>query len=161
MASNVFLALDGIDGESTDDKHQGEIELESWSFGVSNSGTAHMGGGGAGAGKASLSDLSVTKTIDVATPALLQAAASGRRLKSATLTARKAGGDQKEFLVIVMSPVLVTSCQLDADGAGDGPREAVHLSFGKVQLTYLSQSPDGSAGPTGTFGWDVTKNGPI
>lgn len=161
MSISVFLKVDGVDGESTDDRHREEIELESWGFGVSNTGTAHMGGGGAGAGKASVSDLSVTKSVDIATPALLQAAASGRRLASATLTARKTGEGQQDFLVIVMSPVLVTSCQLDMEVDGGRPTERVHLSFGKVQLTYTGQAPDGSPGPTGTFGWDVTKNGPV
>lgn len=160
MATNLFLALDGVDGESTDDKHKGEIELESWSFGVASSGTAHLGGGGAGAGKAQMSDLSVMKSVDLATPALLQAAASGQRIARATLTQRTAGADPREFLTIVLAPVLVTSCQLSA--ASDGrPQESVQLSFGTVHLTYTSQAPDGTAGPATTFGWDVTRNGPL
>lgn len=104
MASTVFLALDGVDGESADDRHRGEIELESWAFGVSSSGTAHLGGGGAGVGTAQVSDLSVTKSVDLATPALLQAVASGRRLQRATLTARRTADGQHDYLVIVMAP---------------------------------------------------------
>jgi len=161
MTTNVFLDMDGVDGESADDRHHGEIEVLSWSFGVSNSGTAHMGGGGAGAGKASISDLSVTKLVDIASPALLQAAATGKRLKTATISARKAGEGQRDFLIITMREVMVTSCALAGSGEGDAPTEAVTLSFGKVQLTYTAQAPDGSAGPTTSFGWDVTKNGPI
>lgn len=158
MAGTVFLALDGVEGESTDDRHRGEIELESWSFGVSSSGTAHLGGGGAGVAKAQVSDLVVTKSVDRATPALLLAVAGGRRLQQATLTARRTAGGEQNFLVIVMAPVLVSSCQLADGGDGTGPRETVHLSFGTVQLTYTSQGADGGAGPSSTFGWDVTKN---
>ncbi len=160
MTTNLFLALDGVDGESTDDKHKGEIELESWSFGIASSGTARLGGGGAGAGKAQMSDLSVMKSVDLATPALLQAAASGQRIARATLTQRSAGANPLDVLTMVLAPVLVTSCQLSA--ASDGPpQESVQLSFGTVQLTYVSQAPDGSAGPSRTFGWDVTKNGAL
>jgi type VI secretion system secreted protein Hcp len=158
MGSTVFLALEGVDGESADDRHRGEIELETWAFGVSSSGTAHRGGGGAGVAKAQVSDLSVTKSVDLATPALLEAVASGRRLLRATLTARRTADGQHDYLVIVMAPVLVSSCQLADDGDGAGPRETVHLSFGTVQLTYTSQGADGGAGPSSTFGWDVTKN---
>jgi len=161
MAGTIFLAFDGVEGESTDDRHKGEIQLESWSFGVSNSGTTHLGGGGAGAGKASVSDLAVTKSIDLATPALLQAAASGKRAGTATLTARKAGEGQRDFLKVVMRDVMVTSCTIDADGDSGMPREAVHLSFGTVQLTYTAQSADGSEGPTRTFGWHVARNSPV
>jgi type VI secretion system secreted protein Hcp len=160
VATNIYLALDGVDGESSDDRHQGEIELESWSFGIASSGTARLGGHGAGAGKAQVSDLSVAKSVDLATPALLQAAASGRRIASATLTQRTAGADPRDFLTMVLAPVLVTSCQLSA--ASDGrPQESVQLSFGTVQLTYASQAPDGTAGPTTTFGWDATRNGQL
>lgn len=155
----IFLKMDGVDGESTDDRHHGEIELSSWAFGVSNSGTTHMGGGGAGAGKASFTDVSVTKSVDAATPALLLAAASGKRVKTATVTARKAGADPFEYLTVVLVDVLVTGCSVGGDGE-EPPTEHVTLSFGKVQLSYHRQSPAGEGAPDAAnrFDWDVTKN---
>lgn len=156
----IFLALDGVDGESTDDRHKGEIELLSWALGVSNAGSTHVGGG-AGAGKASFTDLSVTKVSDLATPALLTATASGKHLKSATLTVRSPGQRRHEALRIALFDVQVTGCSIGSSG-GDAPTaETVTLSFGRIQLGYTTARPDGSDGPVGTFSWDVGRNGPI
>ena len=94
MASDIFAKLGDIKGESADDKHKGEIELLSWSWGVTNEGAAHAGGG-AGAGKATFHDLSFTHTIDKASPVLLRACATGVHLKEATITHRKAGRTSK------------------------------------------------------------------
>ena len=47
---DYFLKIDGIDGEAQDKTHKNEIQLESWSFGETNAGTAGMGLG-MGAGK--------------------------------------------------------------------------------------------------------------
>ncbi len=156
----IFLAIDGVSGESTDDRHKGEIELLSWALGVFNAGSAHVGGG-AGAGKASFTDLSMTKVTDLATPALLQATSSGRHVARATLTVRSPGAQEHEPLRIALFDVQVNGCSI-ASGDGDvGPRDTVTLSFGRIQLGYTTQLPDGADGPIGTFGWDVASGGPI
>jgi type VI secretion system secreted protein Hcp len=158
--ASVFLHLDGIDGESSDAHHRGEIELTSWAFGVANSGTTHMGGGGAGTGRASVTDLSVRKRVDIATPALLQAATTGKRLSAATVTVRRAGAAPFDYLRVALTDVMVTGCSLA--GEGDEPSaEEVTLSFGKVQVTYTPQAADGSPGPAHSFGWDVARNGSL
>ena len=92
MASDIFAKIGDIKGESFDDKHKGEIEVLSYSWGVSNSGS--IGGGGGGAGKATFNDLSFTHSIDKASPLLLKACATGQHLKEATITHRKAGKGQ-------------------------------------------------------------------
>ncbi len=156
----IFLAIDGVSGESTDDRHKGEIELLSWALGVSNAGSAHVGGG-AGAGKASFTDLSITKVTDLATPALLQATSSGKHIARATLTVRSPGAQEHEPLRIALFDVQVSGCSI-ASGDGDvAPRDTVTLSFGRIQLGYTIQLPDGADGPIGTFGWDVASGGPI
>jgi len=76
MASDIFAKIGDIKGESLDDKHKGEIEVLSYSWGVSNSGTIGGGGGGGGAGKATFQDLSFTHGIDKASPLLLKACAT-------------------------------------------------------------------------------------
>ena len=116
MASDIFAKLGDIKGESLDDKHKDEIEVLSWSWGVANAGARRDGGGG-GAGKATFSDLSFTHKIDKASPLLLQGCATGQHLKDATITRRKAGKGQQEFLVIKMNDVIITSRERDATTA--------------------------------------------
>jgi len=77
MAVDMFLALDGIKGESADSKHKGEIDVLAWSWGLSNTGTFHHGAGG-GAGKANFQDISITKYIDKGSTDLIYSCASGK-----------------------------------------------------------------------------------
>jgi hypothetical protein len=98
-----FLKLDGIQGESKDARHAGEIELESFSWGEANVGAGAAGGGGGGAGKVHVDDLHVVTRTSKASPALFLACASGQHFKQAVLTARRAGKAPQEFLVIRLS----------------------------------------------------------
>ena len=141
MAPDIFAKIGDIKGESVDSKHKDEIELLSWSWGVSRS--VSGSGSGAGTGKAHFSDLSFTHKIDKASPLLLKACATGQHLKEATITRRKAGKGQQEFLVIKMNDVLVTSVA-DSDDSGGDLMESVTLAFAKVDLEYRPQKPNGS-----------------
>src|SRR5215472_15946713 len=95
---DYFLKLDGIDGESSDAKHKNEIDVESWSWGQSQSGTSGHGTGGGGAGKVNMQDFHFVMKVNQASPKLMLACASGQHIKSGTLTCRKAGGEQQEYL---------------------------------------------------------------
>lgn len=155
---DYFLKIDGVDGESTDDKHKGEIELESWSFGGTNSGSFSSGAGG-GTGKVALQDFHIVKKTDKASAKLLTSCCTGEHLKTATLVCRKAGGDQQEFLTIALSPVLISSFQSSGSAGSDViPMEQVSMNFGKVEYKYKEQKPDGSLGGEVIGGWDVTTN---
>src|SRR5439155_4283918 len=140
VAIDIFAKLGDIKGESLDNKHKDEIEVLSWSWGVTNAVT--LAGSGAGQGKASFRDLSFTHKIDKASPVLMQACATGVHLKEATITHRKAGKGQEEFLVIKMNDVIITAMQ-DADSS-DASTEMVNLAFAKVDVQYRPQKPDGS-----------------
>jgi type VI secretion system secreted protein Hcp len=156
VAADIFAKLGDIKGESLDDKHKGEIEILSWSWGVSNTAGFKGVGGGAGAGKATFHDLSFTHKIDKASPVLMQACATGVHLKEATITHRKAGKGQQEFLVIKMNDVIITSV---SDGeSGDGGVESVSLTFGKVDLEYRPQKADGSLDAGIHFKYDIKAN---
>src|SRR5262245_16826003 len=143
MAADVFLKLGDIKGESTDAKHADEIDVLSWSWGVSQPGTA-ASGSGAGAGKVSFSDLNFTHNVDKASPLLMKACATGQHVKEATLVSRKAGKGQQEYLIIKMSDILVTSVQ--ASGAGEQPMESVSMQFAKIDLEYKPQKAGGEIG---------------
>jgi type VI secretion system secreted protein Hcp len=143
---DYFLKIDGVDAESTDDKHKGEIELESFSWGQSNSGTAGKGGG-QGAGKVVAQDLSFVKRVDKASPVLMIGCATGQHFKSAILTTRKAGGGQQDYLKVTMEDVLVSQYQVKGSADGDVvPLEQVSINFGKLEMVYKEQKADGSLG---------------
>jgi type VI secretion system secreted protein Hcp len=154
---DYFLKIDGIEGESRDSKHKGEIELESWSWGETQAVLAS--GGGGGAGKVQMQDFHFVTRVSKASPKLFLACASGQHVKSAQLTARKAGERQLEFLRYTLSDVLVTSYQTGGSGAEEVvPMDQVSLNFSKIQVDYTEQKPDGSAGGTLSAGWDVKTN---
>src|SRR5215813_12805299 len=132
MASDIFAKLGDIKGESIDDKHKDEIEVLSYSWGVSNAGSMSYGTGG-GEGKASFHDLSFTHKIDKASPVLMQSCATGVHLKEATITHRKAGRGKQDYLVIKMNDVLITGVN-DSEGSDGGAAETVSLTFAKVDL---------------------------
>ena len=157
MAVDMFLKIDGIKGESVDDKHKDEIDVLSWSWGMSQSGAAHMGGG-AGAGKVNVQDLSFTKHIDVSSPDLYLACCNGKHLKEAKLVVRKAGESPLEYLVITMTDVIISSATLGGSGGEDRLTENVSLNFGKVKVDYAAQDNKGGAGAKPKMGWDIAAN---
>src|SRR5216683_4289194 len=133
MASDIFAKIGDIKGESLDDKHKDEVEVLSFSWGVLNSGSIVSGGGG-GAGKATFHDLSFVHNIDKASPVLMQACATGVHLKEATITHRKAGKGQHEFLIVKMNDVIITSVTHGGSSADNAYPENVSLAFAKVNL---------------------------
>jgi type VI secretion system secreted protein Hcp len=153
MASDIFAKIGDIKGESLDDKHKDEIEVQSFSWGVTNSGSMASGSGG-GEGKATFHDLSFVHNIDKASPVLMQACATGVHMKEATITHRKAGKGQQEFLVVKMNDVIITG--VTHGGSGDGGHsENVTLAFAKVNVEYKPQKPDGSLDAGVHFKYDI------
>jgi type VI secretion system secreted protein Hcp len=153
MAADTFAKLGDIKGESLDDKHKDEIEVLSFSWGVSNAGSMGYGSGG-GEGKATFHDLSFTHKVDKASPVLMQACATGVHLKDGTITVRKAGKGQQEFLVIKMNDVIITSVTHGSAG-GDGASENVSIAFAKVAVEYKPQKADGSLDAGIHFKYDL------
>ena len=155
--SDHFLKIDGIEGESTDDKHAKELEIQSWSWGATNLGTMGSGGGG-GAGKADFSDITISKTVDKSTPKLLKACATGLHIKSMILVSRKAGGDKQEYLKVTLEDVLISSYQSSAGGGNPVPDESIGLNYGKISYEYKPQKADGSLEGSITMAYDRHAN---
>lgn len=154
---DYFLKIDGVQGESADSKHKGEIELESFSWGETNSG-GH-GAAGGGAGKVSVQDLHFVMKLNKASPKLLLACALGQHLKYAVLTGRKAGKQQQEFLVYKFTDLLVSSYQTSASAQDlEGPLDQVSFNFARIEVEYRPQKPDGSFDAPINVGWDVKTN---
>jgi type VI secretion system secreted protein Hcp len=153
----MFMKLEGITGESQDSVHKGEVDVLAWSWGLSNSGTTHMGSGG-GAGKANFQDLSFTKYVDLASTPLMLASANGKHVTKATLVVRKAGEHPLEYITIVMTECLVTSVSTGGSGGEDRLTENISLNFKEVEVTYKEQTKTGSAGGKGDFKWNIAGN---
>jgi type VI secretion system secreted protein Hcp len=153
---DYFLRLDGIPGESMDAKHKDEIDVQSWSWGEAAGGGPP---GGGASGKVHVQDLNFTARLSKASPALLLSCASGKHIKGAVLTGRKAGKAQAEFLTFSLSDLLVSSYQTGgAEGTDIGPVDQVSLNFAKIEVEYKQLKADGTLGGSIKVGWDVKQN---
>lgn len=158
MASDFLLEIEGVKGESSDSKHKETIEIDSFSWGLSHSGT-HASGGGGGSGKVSFQDVHFTTKVSKASPLLGLRCATGEHIKKAVLFVRKAGKDQQEYYTLTMEDLLVSSYQSgDAAGGDTIPTDQFSLNFAKVKFDYKPQKPDGSLGGAVTFGYDLKQN---
>ncbi|MFA5081645.1 MAG: type VI secretion system tube protein Hcp [Hydrogenophilaceae bacterium] len=160
MAVDMFIELGAkIKGETQDKdfKGKGACDVLAWSWGMSQSGTTHMGPGG-GAGKANFQDVSFTKWLDKATPALMIALAKGSHIDECKLTCRKAGEGQQKYLEITMKEVIVSSVSTGGSGGEDRLTENVTLNFADVKLEYFVQDAKGVTASAGVFAWNIAEN---
>ncbi len=158
MASDMFLKIEGIPGESTDSKHKDEIDVLTWSWGESNTGSMAVGGGG-GSGKVSMQDFQFVMNMNKASPHVMLACASGQHIKKAVLTCRKAGGTQMEFLKITFEDLLISSYQTGSGGGDSGlPTDQCSFNFAKITQDYIPQKSDGSAEGTVSKAWSLKAN---
>lgn len=143
MAVDAFLKLGDIKGESVAKGKEEQIDILAWSWGLSQSGTLHMGSGG-GAGKVNVQDISFTKYVDSATPNLIKACCDGKHFDEAVLTFRKAGGTPLEYLALTLTEVMVTAVSTGGTSGEDRFTENVTLNFAKFKLSYQPQDSKGA-----------------
>ena len=161
MALDIFLKLDGIKGESTDTQHREEIDVASFSWGLSQQRTTSTGGG-SGVGKADFQDLQVVTNVSQASPQLFLACAGGRHIQTAVLTCRRASGShQQDFLKYTLSDVLVASYHSDGQAEDSVPGDELSLKYAQVKVEYRPQRADGSLGTPITAGWNLKTNEPL
>lgn len=141
-AVDYFLKLDGIKGESTDAKHKDEIDVESFSWGINATDEK-----GDVRGKPEISDFKFVMQMSKASPKLMEACATGQHIKSATLTGRRSGDSQLEFIKVELDQILIGLYQVG--GGGESlPMEEISLNFGSATISYTSQDPNGKPGDT-------------
>ncbi|CAD5369322.1 Protein hcp1 [Rubrivivax sp. A210] len=155
------LKIDGIKGESRGASTKDEIDLESWTFGITQSGSFGSGGGG-GVGKVQFQDISFRARISCASPKLMDACASGKHIERAVLTCRKAGGRQEVFYTMTLSDVLVSAYDTGYSGVRSGelqmPIDQFSLNFARIETAYGQQDSKGGVGAAIKSGWDLRKN---
>jgi type VI secretion system secreted protein Hcp len=157
MAVDMFLKIDAVTGESSDSKHKGEIDVLSWSWGMTQSASMHTATGG-GSGKADVHDVSITKYIDSATPAIMQHCCSGKHFQNAKLTVRKAGGNPVEYMVLEMKDVIISSLSSGAGSGDDRVTEHLTLNFASYKMTYTPQDDKGAAKAAIPQSFDIRQN---
>ena len=149
----IFMQFDpAIKGEATAKGFEGQIDIESFSWGLTQTGSLATGGGGAG--KASFQDIHFELPVSSASPLLAKSCATGEHIKLATLTVHKELGD---YYTIKMTDVLISSYQ--SAGAGDErPEESFSLNFAKIEFDYKPQRADGSLDQPIVFTFDLVAN---
>ena len=160
MAVDMFMNMgDKIKGE-TKDKLQAkkkDIDVLAWSWGMSQSGSFHTGGGG-GAGKADVQDLSFTKWVDTASPAIMLHCCKGTHIPKCVLLCRKAGEGAQKYIEITMEKCIVTSVSTGGSGGEDQLTENVTLNFAKCTYEYFVQDDKGKTSSAGKLIADVEQN---
>ncbi len=160
MAIDVYLQIDGIKGESTDDKHRDWIECQSVQWGVlqPKSATASTGGGHT-AERCEHEDILLSKLADLSTPVLLQACSSGKTLARAKFEFMRADGqgDRVKYFEIELKNVLIGSVSPHLT-EGDILQESIGLKFSEVKWTYTQQKVSGGAGGNTSGGWNLATN---
>ncbi len=155
--SDFFLKIDGVEGESQDDKHKNEIHITSFSIKATNAGSGHTDKG-SGVGKAHVHDIDVTKEVDKASPNIFLNCVTGKHHPKATIVARKAGEKPHEYLKITLEEVFISDYQLRAKKDGETPVESFSLNFASVEQEHKVQNADGSAGAANKKKFDAKKH---
>ncbi len=158
MAVEMFLDIDGVEGESQVKGFQNKIDIFSFSLGASNPSSVATGAG-SGAGKVSISSMSVTKVVDKATAKLFLACCQGKHYSKGKLTVREAGGDTPvEYLVLDFTQLFVDSISWGGASGGEKPSESLSFSFESIKMTYQEQQSAGSGQKAGEAGWNLKQN---
>jgi type VI secretion system secreted protein Hcp len=144
MAVDMILELEDIEGESKVENFEKKIDVSSFSWGASNSGSAHIGGGASGGGKGNIHDMSFTKTVDNASPTLFKLCYLGSHIGTGKLHVRKSAGEQKlEYQLFEMTEIYITNVSMGDAAGNETPSESFTLTFAKIKYTYKQQSETG------------------
>lgn len=158
MAVEMFLEIEGVEGESQVTGFENKIDIFSFSWGASNPSSVATGSG-SGAGKVSISSMNIQKSVDKASAKLFLACCQGKHFTKGKMTVREAGGDTPvEYLVMDFTQVFVDSLSWGGASGGDKPSESLSFSFASIKMTYQEQQSKGSGQKSGEAGWDLQKS---
>ena len=104
--------------------------------------------------------MALTHGFDTASPKLMLACATGQHIKDATITQRKAGKGQQDYLIIKMNDVIITGVAPTSTGS-ERPLESVTLTFAKIHVEYKPQKADGSFDASVHFKYDIETRKPF
>jgi type VI secretion system secreted protein Hcp len=159
MAYDAFLKIDGIPGESTDDKHKDWIEILSFSQGVSQMATSSASSGGRAAARCNHADFSITKNLDKASPKLALFCCNGTHIQKVKVELCRATGDKQKYMEYVLSDVIVSHWTPGGSAQGGEHLEQVGFNYGKIEWTY-TETDHKTGKPKGDVKahWDLIAN---
>ncbi len=161
MASDSYLQIDGLKGESTDSGHKDWIEILSYEHTISQpaSATANSAGGGT-SGRSKHEDFEISKYIDLASPKLYEMCSSGKHIKKVVIELMRAsGGSPVKYMAIEMDEVVISKVSASGNNGADLPTERVSFNYGVIKWTYTQQKrADGSQGGNVAAGWSLVTN---
>ena len=159
MAVDMFLKIDGVDGESTDEAHKDWIEVLSYSHGISQPVSAASRSGGRTGGRADFEDFSVVKTVDKATPALNVHCANGKHIPKVEMELCLATEDKHTFMKYTLKDVVISSISPGGSAEGEAkPLEDLSLAYGQIEWEYTPIDQSGKPGAAITRGWNLETN---
>ena len=145
---DMFLSLPGVDGESQDPDHEGEIQIDGFRLNAVSPRDAFTS---QAAGAVRMSHMTIRAKIDKSTPKLFTKIAKNEKIPSAVLTCRKAGKEQFEYFKVTLSEVLVVKVQAGDLEAGQGdviPQCEFDLAYGRLEMSAKEQTTQGpTSGP--------------
>jgi len=157
MAVNIHVKIDDLKGESKDKGFEEQIDVLSWAWGMTQTGTRQYGGGG-GTGKVSVQDLTITKRLDKATPELVLKCCNGKHYDKLELVVAKAGEDPLKYLTLTLENVLISSFQTGGAPGDEVIHENISFNFEKFKLEYVEQDSKGKGKAPVKTGWDIAAN---
>ena len=153
--TTMYLKLPDIDGESQQQNHEDEIVLSGVSWGVTIPDAALSGRMRA---KTSFSGITISKSTDLATNAMLDCIARNTRLGNVELTfATSASGGTYEYLIYELDNVRITSYQMEASKEDQKPQEQWTLKFEKITSLYKKFDDAGRLDEESEFEYSVVK----
>ncbi len=158
MPSDMFMKIEGIDGECTDDAHTDWIELRRFEHGVSQPISSASATGGRTGGRADFENFSVIKTIDKATPDLNLFCANGKHIPSIEVECCLATEDKHTFMKYTLEDCIVASVKIGANPEDDRPTEEVTFCYGQVKWEYTPIDQTGAAGSATDRTWSLETN---
>jgi type VI secretion system secreted protein Hcp len=155
--AEMFLKLDGIEGESLDSSHSGEIEIQRWGWITENHVRWDVNQGGQST-KVDVQHIFLDKICDKASVTLHQNCVTGKHIKNGTITCRKNDGDQKfEYMILKLTDIMITKIEFSGDGDSQTLKETVGLSFAEFRMDYKLQNDAGTAQGSKSFQFNVQK----
>jgi len=162
MAFDAFLKIEGIPGESTDDKHKDWIEVLSYSHGLSQpSGGSRSSGGAPSGERCNHQDFSIVKVLDKASAKLALFCCKGDPISEVKIELCRATGDKQAYMLYTMTDVIISSHRPggSAHGGEPLPLEEVSFNYGKIEWKY-TETEHGTGKPKGDViaNWSVITN---
>lgn len=163
MAFDCFLKIEGLAGGSIDPAHEGSIEIEGYNLAAHQSISRLSGStGGATTGRVYLSDFSIAKLVDTATPKLFESCCSGQHFKTAILSAYRAGDNKQKYMEVIFEDIIISavySGNLLSTTRTSFPEEVICFSYATISMTYSQQSrKTGQLIGQISASWDQSRN---